>query len=408
MNPQTISLISIFINFALGITKVIFGFFINSTAVIADGLESGLDVISSFITFLGLRIAKKPVDKTHPYGYFKAESLAGFVISLFLLISGIWILYEATKRFLSGETVTFSINAIIMMIVSILVTELMARWKFHFGKKHQSLVLVADAEHSRSDVLASTGVLIGLGLSRYFSFADNLIAWLIGGYIIFEAFKIGREITDSLLDVANQEIEERIEKICRAHKIEIADLKTRKIGAFNFAEIKIKLAPKLKVDEVAKITAFLEEKLLNNIPELKQIVISIEPYQMTRSVIVPAFGGKICSSKGFERIGPKKLGKRIIVPWGEGEISSRFGASQYLIIDVKNNQILTKEIVKNPYFEEGTSRGTRFAKAVRADKVLVRQIGPNAKQNLENSAIEIIIVPPGKDLKQLLEEIKFN
>ncbi len=406
MNPQSVSIVSTFVNLGLGISKLFFGFLTGSVALIADGIHSGLDVFSSFVTFLGLKTARKPVDEKHPYGHWKAESLAGFLVALLLAVSGIWILYEAVTGFFGEKIVKLSVGAIAVVAISILITEILARLKFHYGRKYQSLALVADAEHSRADALSSIGVLVGLSLVRYFSSADAIIALFIGGYILYEAFKIGREITDSLLDVSNKDVEERIKKICSSHKIEISQLKTRKIGAANFAEIKIKLPPKLKVEEVQKITDTLEERLLKNIPELKQIVISIEAYEMARSVVLPKLGKKIGALEGFEQIGPAKLGERIIIPLDEGEISSLFGTKQYLIVDKKDGNILIKEVIKNQYFEENSPHGARFTKAVRADKVLTRQIGLNAKQNLENFGIEVKIVPSEKNLDNILEEIK--
>jgi len=83
MNPQSVSIVSVFVNLGLGISKLLFGLLTGSVALIADGVHSSLDVFSSFITFLGLRIARKPIDKKHHYGYWKAESLAGFFVVIF-------------------------------------------------------------------------------------------------------------------------------------------------------------------------------------------------------------------------------------------------------------------------------------------------------------------------------------
>jgi len=403
MNPQSISIISTFVNMGLGASKLFFGTLIGSVALVADGIHSSLDVISSFVTFLGLKTAKKPFDETHPYGYLKAESLAGFFVMILLSITGLWILYEAIQRFFGEELVIFSPYAILVVIVSILITELLARLKFKYGRKFQSLALVADAEHSRADALSSIGVLAGLFLVKYFSLADAIIALGIGAYIIFEAFQIGKEITDSLLDVANKNVEEKIKKICESHKIEVSDIKTRKIGGSNFAEIKIKLAPKLKVEDVEKITKTLEERLLKNIKELKYIVISIEAYQVKQSVILPKIGKEMCEVEGFEKIGPKKIGQRFIVPLENGKISNKFGAKEYLVVDKDNSRILIKETIKNPYSEKGSPHGARFAKAVRTDKVLTHIIGENARQNLENFGIEVEIIPPEKNLEQIIQ-----
>ena len=386
----------------LGASKLFFGTLIGSVALVADGVHSSLDVISSFVTFLGLKTAKKPLDKTHPYGYLKAESLAGFFVMILLAITGIWILYEAIQRFFGEELVIFSSSAILVVIASILITESLARLKFKYGRKFESLALVADAEHSRADALSSIGVLAGLFLIKYFSLADAIIAIGIGLYIIFEAFQIGREISDSLLDVANKNVEENIKKICESHNIEISDIKTRKIGNSNFAEIKIKLAAKLKVENVEKITKTLEERLLKNIKVLKYVVISIEAYQVKQSIILPKIGKEMCDSQGFEKTGPEKIGYRLVIPLKNGEISDKFGTEEYLVIDKKDSNILFKKIIKNPYSEKGSPHGARFVKAIRADKVLTRIIGENAKQNLENFDIQVEIISPEKNIEQII------
>jgi len=372
-------------------------------ALIADAIHSGLDVFSSFVTFLGVKTAKKPIDEKHPYGYYRAESLAGLVVALMLGVSALWIFYEGGSRFFKLEPVSFSLVAIGLIFFSIIANELMARLKFYYGRKHESLSLIADAEHSRADVVSSAGVLISLVLVKYFVYADAIVAILIGFYILRQTFSIGKEITDSLLDVSNKDIEERIRKICSAHKIEISEIKTRKIGGANFAELKINIDPKLRVNEVSKLTKNLEDRLLRNIPELKYIVIAIEPHEMKREVILSEFGPKICSSEGLEEVGPKKKGKRIVIPLENGEISGSFGAAKYLVLDEdENGNILQKEIVKNPFFEKESPHGARFVKAVSADKILTKNIGPNAKKNLETFAIEIEIISKEKKLEDII------
>ncbi|HDH99133.1 MAG TPA: cation transporter, partial [bacterium] len=206
MTKERVSLISVCVNIALAAGKLGVGLFVNSIALIADGLHSSLDIFSSFVTFLGIKISKRPVDERHPYGFYRVESLAGLFVALLLFTSAVWIIWEGINSFLSPEPVYFSSWAIGLMVLSIVLNELMARLKFRYGRKYESLSLVADAEHSRADVLSSLGVLIGLFLVRYYAFADAVVAILIGLYIVWESFKVGREITDSLLDVSNKEI----------------------------------------------------------------------------------------------------------------------------------------------------------------------------------------------------------
>ncbi|MCD6270247.1 cation diffusion facilitator family transporter [bacterium] len=408
MKPKTVSIISTFTNLGLGLAKLFFGFLINSVALMADGVHSSMDVFSSFVAFYGIKVAEKPVDEEHPYGHWRAESLAGFIVTIILAISGLWILYESAKRFFGEKLLPLSFWAILVLAVSIILTEVLARMKFHYGQKYKSVALVADAQHSRADVLSSIGVLIGVLASHYFSLADAVTGAIVGLYILYEAFEMGKEITDSLLDVANKDVEERIRKICKAHNVEIDSLKTRKIGAFNFAEIKIKLQPNLTVKEVQNITSALEERFLANIPELKQIVISIQAYDLAKQVICTRLGKRIGELEGFEKVGPKKRGQRIIIPLEKDadKISSLFGGKRYLVLDKTKGRILMKKIVENPYFSEESPHGIRFAKAIRADKIFTRQIGDNAKQNLKNYGIEAEVIEKEENLNDLLEKIE--
>jgi|GEM_PF-156463 len=408
VNPESVSILSTLVNFILGLLKIVFGILINSTALTADGIHSGIDVISSFITFLGIRTARKPANEKYPYGRQKAESLAGFFVSLLLGITGVSILYEAIKRFLGAKPTLFSWSAILVIIIAIVSTELMARLKFIYGRKYKSLALLADAEHSRADVLSSVGVLIGLSLIKYFPSVDAIVALFIGFYILWEAFGIGKEVTESFLDVSDKVVEERIRKICQAHNIEIVNLKTRKIGANAFAEMKIKLPSNLKVGEAQRIVDALEERLIRNIVELKQLVISIESYDITKNVVLTDFGEKIGECEDIEKIGPKKKGKRIVIPLDGSQkyVNSIFGTKYYFMIDYKYNKIMNEKVIKNPYFKQGAAHGTHVAKSLRADKVIAVEIGKNAEESLKNYNIEVDKVSPNTSLDQIRELIR--
>ena len=89
----------------------------------------------------------------------------------------------------------------------------------------------------------------------------------------------------------------------------------------------------------------------------------------------------------------------------KGEISGSFGAKEYLILDRdENNKILQKKIIKNPFFERDAPHGARFIKAASADKILTKNIGPNAKKNLESFSIEVEIIPENKKLSDILKD----
>jgi len=290
---EQISVLGIFANILLAVGKIITGILAKSASILADGVNSGTDVFASVINLVGIKASKKPADKEHPYGHEKAEVISGFMITLIIFGSGIFIIYDAVMGFLEKPVVTISYIAFIIMAGSALINFIMSKLKIHYGKKENSVSLLSDGIHSKIDVLVSFGVFIGLFLVKYWVHFDSIIALLIGLYITKEAFELGKEATDSLLGVSSPRTEEKIKNIIKKEKIELTNLKTQKLGAKVFAEITIKLPSKLKVDEAYSLTKKLQNKLTSQIQELNYTSIQIKSHDIERGYFKPSFG------KGF-------------------------------------------------------------------------------------------------------------
>jgi len=304
---EKIALLSVLTNFLLAVGKIFIGLLTSSIAVLADGIHSGMDIFSSLVSFIGIKIAKKPVDKKHPYGHYKFEVLSGLIITLILFFTGIWIIYESYQSFLQPSGIEMGYIAIVVMVFSAITNEIMARIKINYGKKENSISLLSDGMHSRIDVYTSIAVVIGLVLAEYFTYVDAILALFIGLYIIKESFSLGKEATDNLLDVsAGEDIEKKIKKAVEEEGIEISDLKTQKKGSAITANLKIKLPKNLIVEEAAKISNKLKKKLMDNIEMLKYVAIQIESHDVSSmyfrsGVFGRGFGwqGKIKEAKGF-------------------------------------------------------------------------------------------------------------
>ena len=288
---EKIAKISILANMVLAGGKVTIGVFSNSAAVLAEGIHSFMDIFSSTIGYIGIKISRKPEDQKHPYGHYKFEVLAGFFITLILFGTGAGIVYEAYQKILNPSLIKIPVLAFGIMIFSALVNEIMARLKIHFGKKENSMALLSDGFHSRVDVYASVAVFIGLFLSKYWISIDSLLALLIGLYIIKQSFSLGKEAVDSLLDVsAGPEIEEKIKTIAKMQNIEISSLKTQKKGSAITANLEIKLPSNLKVEEATKISNSLREKLIKTIGSLQYVAIQITSHEVETGFYKPEFG----------------------------------------------------------------------------------------------------------------------
>ena len=134
---EKIAKISILANVILAGGKITVGILSGSASVLAEGIHSLIDVFSSLISFLGIKISKKPADKKHPYGHFKFEALAGFLITLILLGTSLGIIFEAYQKFKNPSLIKIPILALSVMIFSALINEIMARLKIYFGEKEK-------------------------------------------------------------------------------------------------------------------------------------------------------------------------------------------------------------------------------------------------------------------------------
>ncbi|OQX70766.1 hypothetical protein B6D52_03510 [Candidatus Parcubacteria bacterium 4484_255] len=288
---EKIATIAILANVILAGGKLIAGFVAGSGAVFAEGLHSGMDILSSAISFVGIKVAKKPVNKKHPYGHYKFEVLSGLIITIILFLTGVFIISGSIREFRSPSPVTIGYLALIVMLVSAIINEIMARLKIHYGKKENSVSLLSDGIHSRMDVYASLVVLAGLFLTKYWIYVDSVLALFIGLYIIKESFSLGKEAVNSLLDVsAGEEIEEKINSIAKAQNIEIDSLKTQKKGSAVTANLEINLPSNLNIEEATKISNNLRKKLIKAIEALKYVAIQITSHKVETGFYKPNFG----------------------------------------------------------------------------------------------------------------------
>lgn len=274
---EKVSFIGLLANLFLFVFKLVAGIISGSYAVLADAVNSGSDIFASAINFFGIKIANKPADKEHPYGHERYEVLAGFFITLIIFLSALYIIYRAILGIFKPEEILVNYFAIGVMVVSFITNEVMARLKIYYGKKENSLALLSDGTHSRIDVLTSLGVLIGLIFSKYWIYADPIIALIIGIWILKEAWRLGKETSDNLLDVSvGEEKEDAIKNIIEKEDVKVSEIKTRKRGASFSANIIVKIPKNLKVEEALYITKKLEKELIKKIDDLNYVVISIE------------------------------------------------------------------------------------------------------------------------------------
>ncbi len=286
---EKVAILAVGANLILAVFKILAGVWAGSSSVIAEGVHSGMDVISSLVGYFGITIAKKPVDDDHPYGHYKYEVLSGLIITLILLATGVWIIYEAYIGLATGvKEIEISYWTLGVMLVSVVVNEVMARLKIYYGKKENSISLVSDGVHSRVDVYSSLVILVGLMFASYWIYLDSVLAILVGLYIIYESINLGKEATESLLDVsAGKKVEEKIKLILDQNKVKYSSIITQKKGSAVSANVSIELDKNATVNEATNVTEKLKNDLLSQIEEMEFVAIQIksqeESYNYFRS-----------------------------------------------------------------------------------------------------------------------------
>jgi len=156
---------SIVVNTLLFGVKISVGLLINSIALIADAVHTIADTATSIVVIVGFRVARKPSDREHPFGHGRMESIAALVVALLLFEASFELLRSSVRSTLEPSSATASIGVIVLIIGTIAIKELLARFAYALGDIIDSQALRADALHHRSDVVATALAVVALKLA---------------------------------------------------------------------------------------------------------------------------------------------------------------------------------------------------------------------------------------------------
>ena len=180
--------------------KYIIGTLSGSISVISDAFNNLSDGASCIVTMIGYRVAAKPADKGHPFGHGRMEYLTSLIIAAVIFLMGFELLKSSADRLFRPAEVTFGIAMVISLIASILLKLWMSAFNTKLGKKVDSPVMLATAQDSRNDVIATAAALIGLTASLFTSFpVDGIMGIAVSVFIIRAGFGIVKDTVDDLL-----------------------------------------------------------------------------------------------------------------------------------------------------------------------------------------------------------------
>ncbi len=265
----------------LTITKLIVGWVTGSLGILSEALHSGLDLIAAVMTYFAVKIADTPPDENHHYGHGKIENLSALFETLLLLITCIWIIYEAVHR-LTIEHPPIVVNywSFMVIIVSIIVDISRSRALMKVAKKYNNQAIEADALHFSTDILSSAVVLIGLSGSYFFDYheADSISALFVGLIVIGISYRIGKKSIEALVDKSPDVSREKIIELAKEVDgiTNVHNIKVRASGSQIFIDLNIHVIPDLKIGEAHTIAHKYESLIVNNI-ERSSVHIHIEP-----------------------------------------------------------------------------------------------------------------------------------
>ncbi len=276
--------IGIFILLFLALIKGAAGILGHSRALLSDGLHSFSDVLTSVVVLVGLHIAKRPPDKTHPYGHGKAESIAAKTVAIILILIGTHFGIDNLKTIFTKTLVTPGMITLWIALIAIIVQESLFRYKFRIGKKIGSSAVIADAWHHRSDVFASLAAMIGIGGARLLGWGwlDPLAGVVVCILIMMVGIKIFLTTTGELMDATiDKRIRERIEKeALRVKGVKrVSDLRARRSGLDIFVDLKIEVDSRLTVEEGHAIAAQVKKKILGEVEQVANVLVHVNPHQ---------------------------------------------------------------------------------------------------------------------------------
>src|ERR1700689_83739 len=198
---------------AVGITglKVVVGIVTGSLGILSEAAHSGLDLIAALVTFFSVQVSDKPADADHQYGHSKVENFSAFIETGLLLLTCIWIVYEATHRlFFHSVEIEPSIPAFLEMFLSMVLDSWRSRALGRIAMKYDSQALEADALHFSTDIWSSGVVIVGLALVlvgrnyrvEWLRQADPIAALFVAGVVVSVSWRLARRTVDALLDAA--------------------------------------------------------------------------------------------------------------------------------------------------------------------------------------------------------------
>ena len=274
------AILNILGNILLFIVKVIIGFLYNSIVIISDALNSLVDIVSSGIIYLSVKVSSESADKEHPFGHKRAEPIAALIVAVLTFVVGFEIIRIAFERLVTKTISEFGIIPLIVLVAVIIIKLIMYLYSISVGTKTKSTAILASAIDNRNDIAVSVVAIIGFAGSHLgMIFLEPSAAMLIGLWIIISGFSIGINNLKFLMGEAPKK--DLLEKIKNAaSKVEgvkgIHDVKAHYVGTLVQVEVHISVDRNLTIYRAHTLGKKVEKEV-EKLQEVEKAFVHIDP-----------------------------------------------------------------------------------------------------------------------------------
>jgi len=286
---ETAAWIGVLTNLGLAIMKGGIGFLSGSKALIADSAKSASDAAGSFAILRGIRSTKKPPHKDHSYGHGKAESIIVKIASVLLLLVGIELAISACRALFVGVSKAPDWYAMIALLLSILIKEVLFQYKYKLGKKIASQAMISHAWDHRAEVYSSGAALLGVGgalLGHQLGWTWMYVLDPVAGlFIALLVIRIGYRLLMKSVHPMNhymlhkEDSDELLDTVLRTNGvITVDDLRAREHGYYIIVEVKISVNPRITVWEGHDIAKTVKQNLINKFGRISDVFVHVNPY----------------------------------------------------------------------------------------------------------------------------------
>jgi len=277
-------------------TKLVIGLLTGSLGILAEAAHSGLDMAAAVITLLAVRVSDRPADESHLYGHGKFENLSALAEAALLLITCIWITYEAIRRlFFADVEIDPSPWAFLTMAISIVIDFSRSRALWRVARKYHSQALEADALHFSTDIWSSAAVIGGLGLVRYgdllgaksiFMRADAAAALVVVLIVVHVSLQLSRRTMGALLDRAPRGLAQRYRAALAgvAGVGRVSRVRVRNVGSQVFVDLNVDVPRHLSFEESHAVTQRAQEAVRGVSPNA-DVVVHADPVAENEGVL---------------------------------------------------------------------------------------------------------------------------